>query len=128
MVEVDINVKFKPGELLSVGRLAQASGVSTRSVRYYEEQGLLTSRRTPSGHRRFDPETVDRVILIQRMFAAGLTSAAIEPLLPCMVDATQRTPFLLDELCRQRDRLRREIRHQQETVRILDEVIGEYEG
>ncbi|WP_051796877.1 MerR family transcriptional regulator [Catenuloplanes japonicus] len=127
MVEVDTDVKFKR-ELLTIGRLATASGVSTRSLRYYEKQGLLTAARTDSGHRRYDPGTIDRVILIQRMFGAGLTSHAIEPLLPCMLDATRRTPFLLDELRRQRDRLRHEIRRQQETVRILDEVIGEYDG
>ncbi|WP_020578449.1 MerR family transcriptional regulator [Actinopolymorpha alba] len=128
MVEVDINVKFKSDELLTIGQLADATAVSTRSIRYYEEQGLVVSHRTPSGHRRFAPECVERIVLIQHLFAAGLTSATIEPLLPCMLDESQRTAFLMDELRRHRDRLNHEIRQQLETVRVLDEVITEYDG
>lgn len=115
------------GDVLSVGRLADASGVSTRSIRYYEEQGLLESRRTQAGHRRFAPETVDRVILIQRLFAAGLSSREIEPVLPCMVDESTRTSLLVDVLRDHRERLAHEIRKQRETVRILDEVIEEFD-
>ncbi|MEU6716808.1 MerR family transcriptional regulator [Nonomuraea sp. NPDC046802] len=128
MVEVDTDVKFKSGELLTIGQLAEATGVSTRSIRYYEDQGLVVSQRTPSGHRRFAEECIERIVLIQHLFAAGLTSATIEPLLPCMLDESQRTEFLIDELRRHRERLDREIRRQQETVRILDEVITEYDG
>lgn len=127
MSQVDVDVKVPANRLLSVGRLAEASGVSTRSIRYYEEQGLLESQRTESGHRRFDPETVDRVILIQRLFAAGLSSREILPVLPCMVDESARTSLLVDVLREYRERVAREIRKQRETVRILDEVIDEYD-
>jgi len=127
MVKVDIDVRFKSDELLSIGTLAAASGVSARSLRYYEEQGLLMAQRTQSGHRRFDPEAVGRVVLIQRMFAAGLTSAEINPVLPCMLDECPRTEFLISELRRHRDRLALEIRKQQETLRSLEDVIGEYD-
>lgn len=128
MMTVDTDVKFKSCELLSIGRLAEATGVSTRSIRYYEEKGLLVSQRTGSGHRRFTHECVERVILIQHLFAAGLTSAAIEPLLPCMLDESQRTTFLVDELRRHRERLEQEISRQRATVQILDEVIKDYDA
>ncbi|GAB3843395.1 MerR family transcriptional regulator [Nesterenkonia populi] len=127
MVKVDTGVRFNPEEMLSIGTLAQKTGVSTRSVRYYEQQGLLVSERTPSGHRRFVPESVERVILIQNMFAAGLSSQDIYPILPCMIDESQRTRFLMDELRRHRDRLTEEVRKQQETINILNEVIDEYD-
>ena len=65
-----------------IGELSARTGVSARSLRYYEEQGLLTPARTAAGHRRFDAEAVDRVLLVQRLFAAGLTSTEIAPLLP----------------------------------------------
>lgn len=126
MALVDVDVK-NAVDLLSVGRLAEASGVSTRSIRYYEEQGLLESQRTESGHRRFEPEAVERVILIQRLFSAGLSSREIQPVLPCMVDESARTSLLVDVLRDYRERLAQEIRKQRETVRILDEVIDEYD-
>lgn len=127
MAKPDADVKIASRGLLSVGKVAEASNVSTRSIRYYEEQGLLESQRTESGHRRFTPETVDRVILIQRLFAAGLTSREIEPVLPCMVDESARTPLLVDVLREYRERVAQEVRKQRETVRMLDEVIDEYD-
>ncbi|WP_428965899.1 MerR family transcriptional regulator [Micromonospora fluostatini] len=128
MAAVDTGVRDRTGAALSIGQLATASGVSSRSLRYYEEQGLIVAHRTESGHRRYDPACVDRVVLIQRMFAAGLSSAAIAPILPCMLDESKRTAFLVGELRRHRDRLAAEVRRQQETVRILDEVIDEYDN
>lgn len=127
MVKGDIDVRFKSA-LLSIGDLSERTGVSPRSIRYYEQQGLLVSERTPSGHRRFVPESVERVILIQHMFAAGLSSQDIYPILPCMIDESQRTRFLMDELRRHRDRLEEEVRKQQETIAILTEVIEEYDA
>ena len=127
MEEVNTDVNNSTGELLSIGSLADASGVSTRSIRYYEQQGLIESQRTDSGHRRFDPLTIDRVILIQRLYAAGLSSKEIEPVLPCMMDESARTSLLVDLLRDYRQRLAREIRKQRETIRILDEVIDEYD-
>lgn len=127
MSGADVDVTISGGALLSVGNVAEASNVSTRSIRYYEEQGLLESQRTEAGHRRFTPEAIDRVILIQRLYSAGLTSREIEPVLPCMIDESARTSLLVDVLREYRDRVVQEIRKQRETVRILDEVINEYD-
>lgn len=127
MVKVDTDVRFKSDGLLAIGDLAHRTGVSPRSIRYYEEQGLLVSERTGSGHRRFVPESVERVVLIQHLFAAGLSSGDIYPILPCMLDESQRTHLLMEELRRHRDRLAQEVRKQQETVNILNEVIDEYD-
>jgi DNA-binding transcriptional MerR regulator len=66
-----------------IGDLAHATGVSVRSLRYYEQQSLLTSERTLGGHRTYDDDAADRVRLIQRLYAAGLSSQAIAALLPC---------------------------------------------
>ncbi|GMA41936.1 MerR family transcriptional regulator [Mobilicoccus caccae] len=69
---------------MRIGELAEAGGVSARSLRYYEEQGLIRSERTSGGWRDFDPSTVERVVMIQHLFAAGLCSATINDLLPCL--------------------------------------------
>ncbi|MBP2409649.1 MerR family transcriptional regulator [Brachybacterium fresconis] len=111
--------------LLSIGGLAALTGVSPRSLRYYEEQGLLSARRTPAGHRRYDHEAVDRVVLVQRLFAAGLTSTEIRPVLPGMVAEEHRTGALVSALRGYRDRLQQEVARQLDTIDILDEVIDE---
>lgn len=44
-------------ELISIGRLAAESGVSSRTIRYYEELGILpASCRSPGGTRRYPRE------------------------------------------------------------------------
>ena len=71
---------------MRIGELATRTGVSVRALRYYEEQNLLTSERSPSGQRRYPESAVDRVHLIQQLYAAGLPSKSIVDLLPCIVN------------------------------------------
>ncbi|WP_193043592.1 MerR family transcriptional regulator [Mycolicibacterium baixiangningiae] len=68
---------------MRIGDLAHTTGVSVRSLRYYEQQELLTSDRTVGGHRFYEEGAADRVRLIQHLYAAGLSSQAIVALLPC---------------------------------------------
>jgi DNA-binding transcriptional MerR regulator len=54
--------------------LAQACGLSTDTLRHYERLGLLPrTARTQAGYRRYPPDTVDRVRLIQRALAIGFS-------------------------------------------------------
>jgi DNA-binding transcriptional MerR regulator len=53
---------------------AAAAGVSTDTLRHYERIGLLPrTSRTPAGYRRYPPDTVERVRLIQRALAVGFS-------------------------------------------------------
>ncbi|MGO2583917.1 MAG: MerR family transcriptional regulator, partial [Brachybacterium tyrofermentans] len=71
-------------------------------------------------------EAVDRVLLVQRLFAAGLSSADIRPVLPGMIDDAHCTEDLVTELREHRDRLQQEVERQLDTIDILDEVIEEH--
>lgn len=108
---------------MRIGELAQASGVSPRSLRYYETQGLVASRRTPGGWRDFSDDMVERVVLIQHLFAAGLHSGTIHELLPCLEAPPQeRTGVLEDLLAGEVARLedkRRDIDRELDTLRAL---------
>lgn len=91
---------------MRIGDLATATGVSVRSLRYYEEQDLLASTRSPSGQRHYTDDAVARVTTIQRLYSAGLNSGKIHELLPCLDAAPeQRTGHLLDSLCDERARI-----------------------
>ncbi|MDT5152536.1 MAG: hypothetical protein QOI01_4269 [Mycobacterium sp.] len=114
---------------MRIGELAQRTGVSERSLRYYEQQGLLVSDRTPRGQREYSERAVDRVIHIQELLAAGLRSRTIATLLPCMRDSDggpspDATPRLVTELIAQRTRLDREIRDLANSREVLDGVIA----
>ncbi|MFY1693028.1 MerR family transcriptional regulator [Plantactinospora sp. WMMB782] len=110
---------------MRIGELAARAGVSVRSLRYYEEQGLLTSVRSPSGHRRYAEGQVERVLLIQRLFAGGLSSRAIVDLLPC-VDApsADTSEAALKRMRQERERLDAHIEDLIKTRAVLDELIA----
>lgn len=57
-----------------IGQVADATGVSTKTLRYYEREGLLHEpARTSGGYRDYQPQVIDRVGFIKRAQAAGLT-------------------------------------------------------
>ena len=79
---------------MRIGELATRAGVSTRALRYYEEQGLLTPARTTAGHRIYTEASLARVQLIQQLFTAGLSSRLLVRLLPA-IDAKYLEPDLV---------------------------------
>lgn len=108
---------------MRIGELADASGVSTRSLRYYEEHGLIRSERTPGGWRDFDSSMIERVVMIQHLFAAGLSSVTINELLPCLeAPPEERTGVMERLLAQEVERLeakRRDIDREIDTLQAL---------
>ena len=108
---------------MRIGQLADASGVSARSLRYYEGLGLIRSQRTPGGWRDFDDAMVERVVMIQHLFAAGLCSATINELLPCLeAPPEERTGAMEQLLAQEVERLegqRRDIDRELDTLQAL---------
>jgi MerR family transcriptional regulator, redox-sensitive transcriptional activator SoxR len=60
-------------ETLSIGAVARRSGVAPSALRFYEEQGLIASRRAPSGHRRFERAVLRRLAFIVFAQRLGLS-------------------------------------------------------
>ncbi|TDW22848.1 MerR family transcriptional regulator [Kribbella kalugense] len=113
---------------MRIGELADATGVSSRSLRYYEEQGLIRSGRTAGGWREFDQSMVERVVMIQHLLAAGLCSATIAELLPCLeAPPAERTGVLEALLAQGVERLeakRREINRELEVLQALRQDVS----
>ncbi|XVQ06584.1 MerR family transcriptional regulator [Spirillospora sp. CA-255316] len=107
---------------MRIGELAARTGVSVRSLRYYEQQSLLAAERSPSGQRHYPGSAVDRVRLIQQLYAAGLSSKTIAELIPCVVDG-RVTPELLARLATQRDHIDKQIAGLTDTRNRLDSII-----
>jgi DNA-binding transcriptional MerR regulator len=66
-----------------IGELSRRTGVSSRLLRYYEEQGLLASERDANGYRSYGEDAPERVERIRELLAAGLPTKAIRELIPC---------------------------------------------
>jgi len=107
---------------MRIGEVARRSGVSTRSLRYYEEQRLISSERTSSGQRMYATPVIERVQLIQQLFAAGLNSRTIVRLLP-YVDAGIAAPESFRLLETERARIDEAIGSLEAARDALDRVI-----
>jgi DNA-binding transcriptional MerR regulator len=105
-----------------IGELSARAGVSVRALRYYEEQGLLTSTRSASGQRHYTEYAVERVVFLQRMYAAGLSSRTIVELLPCVDSPSEETSdAALERMAEERDRLSE---HIADLIRTRDALDG----
>ncbi len=64
-------------ELSVGGELAQRAGIAPSAVRFYEEQGLIFSRRTAGNQRRYHRAMLRRVAFIRASQVAGIPLSVI---------------------------------------------------
>ncbi|TDD88021.1 MerR family transcriptional regulator [Actinomadura rubrisoli] len=69
---------------MRIGELAARAGVSTRTLRYYEQQGLLTARRAANGYREYEESDLRLVAEIRSLSAAGFTLEDTRPFVDCL--------------------------------------------
>lgn len=67
---------------MRIGELANANGITTKTLRFYESEGLMPiPPRTSGGYRDYPSDTVHRIDFIRRGQSAGLTLAQIGEIL-----------------------------------------------
>ncbi|MFI7676312.1 heavy metal-responsive transcriptional regulator [Actinophytocola sp. NPDC049390] len=67
---------------MKIGELAAAGGTTPKTIRFYEQAGLMPEpTRRPSGYRDYGPEFIDRLHFIRRAQAAGLTLREVRQVL-----------------------------------------------
>jgi MerR family transcriptional regulator, redox-sensitive transcriptional activator SoxR len=59
--------------VITIGELAERSGVAASALRYYEDRGLITSERSGAGHRRYPRAVIRRVAFIVFAQRIGLS-------------------------------------------------------
>src|SRR5262249_6103672 len=118
---------------MRIGELATRTHVSTRLLRYYEEQGLLAPERGPNGYRDYGDAQVDRVAQIRGLLDAGLPVRIIQQVLPCLdnrctIRVWAATPEMIATLEQERDgmdaRIRCLARNRDAITAYLDSVRG----
>ena len=112
---------------MRIGELARRSGTSARSIRYYEQRGLMAARRDPNGYRDYDEAHLRLVGEIRSLLGNGFDLEEIRPFVACLhagiqarracpggIDAYHRKLAELDsrigELQSLRDRIAGELR------------------
>lgn len=74
---------------MKIGELAARTGVSIRSLRYYDEQGLLTPVRRENGYREYSPFAEEQVRTIQLYLNLGLSTEQIASFLHCVLTSKE---------------------------------------
>ncbi len=100
---------------MKIGELSRRTNVSTRLLRYYEEQGLLTPARSANGYREYATCHEDDVWQIRGLLDAGLPVRIIKEILPCLdepcsLQVAQVSPDMLAGLERERARMEQRLR------------------
>jgi DNA-binding transcriptional MerR regulator len=70
---------------MRIGELSQQTGVSVRSLRYYEAKHLIVSDREENGYRIYNNTAIERVKTIQFYLSLGFSTDEIENFLNCVM-------------------------------------------
>jgi len=75
------------GELMQIGTVAERTGLSLRTIRFYEENGLvIPTTRSEGGFRLYSADDVARLEVIKRMKPLGFTLEEMQELLTLLAD------------------------------------------
>jgi len=120
-----VNAPARPLPDLTVGELSRRSGVPASALRFYEDEGLIHSRRTAGNQRRYRRDTLRRVTFIRMSQRVGMPLSKIREVLGLLSD--DRTPTRTDwariSRCWQED-LDARIRQLEQLRDQLDDCIG----
>jgi MerR family redox-sensitive transcriptional activator SoxR len=110
---------------LTVGELSRRSGVPASALRFYEDEGLIRSRRTAGNQRRYCRDALRRVTFIRMSQRVGMPLSTIREVLALLPD--DRTPNRADwariSRCWQED-LNTRIRQMEQLRDQLGDCIG----
>ncbi|KQM38613.1 MULTISPECIES: MerR family transcriptional regulator [Microbacterium] len=115
---------------MQIGELAERTGLSIRTLRHYDEIGLLRpSARTEGGFRLYTADDESRLLLIRRMKPLGYSLEQMGELL-AVVDGLEADPSddalraqladIRDEAHRRREDLRRKVAAADEFIAQLE--------
>jgi MerR family redox-sensitive transcriptional activator SoxR len=79
---------------LTVGQLAERSGVAVSALHFYEAKGLISSRRTAGNQRRYTRDTLRRVAFVRLSQRLGIPLKTIKDALAGLPE--KRTPTRAD--------------------------------
>jgi DNA-binding transcriptional MerR regulator len=110
---------------MRIGEVARRAGASPRSIRYYEQQGLLEARRRDNGYRDYDEADLRLVREIRSLLVSGFDLEEIRPFVDCLhagIQARRSCPGGIDVYRRKLEELDSRIRGLQD---LRDRVAGE---
>lgn len=108
-------------ELLTIGELARRTGVTTSTLRYYDELGLVRPARRVSGHRRYAVDAVAAVGIVRFLQEVGFTLAEARRL----IASRKRSPVAWRALAvRKSEELRHSIAREEAARQAIEHALN----
>jgi DNA-binding transcriptional MerR regulator len=115
---------------LSIGDVAQQTGLSVHALRYYEREGLLLTQhvmRGTGGHRRYTTMDVKWLVLCIKLRASGMPLAQIRRYAELVREGPGNEPQRLELLREQQARVEHQLAELTECQRIITRKVNTYE-
>jgi DNA-binding transcriptional MerR regulator len=110
---------------MKIGQLAERTGLSAKTIRYYEDLGVLPQPdRAPNGYRRYTAAVAERIAFIQDAQSAGLSLLEIQMILELRDSGESTCGHVIDSLESRLAEVDRQMEELQRTRSRLDEIIG----
>jgi DNA-binding transcriptional MerR regulator len=111
---------------MRIGELSSRTGVSARSLRHYENAGLLKGTRLENSYRDFGEDQVERVRQIRRLINMGIPVREMAPFLSCEdPDPASHDPSSCDAYIRAFIQRREEIDRQIEELEAARDALDQ---
>ena len=94
----------------TIAEAAALTGLSSYTLRYYEDVGLVRPPRDGSGHRAYDAATLRRLVFITRMRASGMTIRDLKRYVALVEQGPATEPERRAMMLAQRARIQRQLR------------------
>jgi MerR family copper efflux transcriptional regulator len=107
---------------MNIGEAADMTGLTAKTIRYYEDIGLIKPDRAANGYRDYDDKDVHRLAFIQRSRSLGFTIDECRSLLSLYEDkerASSDVKALATDKIREIDRKLRELKSLRDTLKTL---------
>ena len=112
---------------LTPAQMAERTGTSMDTLRYYEREGLLQSiDRSPSGHRRYSADDVLWVEVLRCLRATGMSIEQLRTYCDLGEQGDHTQPERLELLLQHREKVLQQIEEMQQSLLLVDHKINFY--
>lgn len=113
---------------LTIAEVAQITGLSRDTLRWYERSGLIPAvGRTVNGYRSYDGRAVRILQLVVRLRRTGMPVAQMRQYIEMVSEGDRTHDQRLALLCRHRDAVQQQIAQLNEDLNVLDHKIDSYQ-
>lgn len=109
-------------------QVAEQLAISSETIRYYEQIGLITVARDHRGYRQFDQQVIDWLFLIKMLRKSGMTIERLLTYVQLVQQGDQTIAARKALLEEQEHQLQKQLRLQKTTLDMLSQKIASYDN